>query len=438
MTSTLESSRAGTVLDAIIGSLLRAARYNPGDQVAPTVILWTDNDRQWEPLVPRLQEGLPQLLVLGDYEPEKRRGPAIWLRCVIAHKVPEIVIPDDAVPILYLPGLSRQELRGVEDCPKELQPLAELQYRGVFWTQVSAKDWTICAFLKSQHGGLGLDIARDKATQAALLRALNRLVEQPLGQLRNRRIDEQFLNSLLTPDPVRDLLVWLNNPEQTRGTWPSDKWTAFAITCRQTYRFDPETDVPLAAAEGLGRREGAWRGAWDRFAAAPTLYLGIPDWLRTARPPNTSWTPVFMEDCEPWPQDNERLETELREALVRVGDKSDAKAREAIGELENSHNQRRGWPWAKFGWSPLARAIEHLAVAAEATKKPLTGPDVETIARVYVEDGWSADSAVIDALACVERAEDVAAVSGAVAAIYQPWLADGAAQFQKMVAVEYP
>jgi len=320
MTSTLESSRAGTVLDAIIGSLLRAARYNPEDQVAPTVILWTDNDRQWEPLVPRLQEGLPQLLVLGDYEPENRTGPAIWLRCVIARKLPETVIPDDAVPILYLPGLSRQELRAVKECPKELQPLAELQYRGVFWTQVSAKDWTICAFLKSQHGGLGLDIARDKATQAALLRAMNRLVEQPLGQLRNRRIDEQFLNSLLTPDPVRDLLEWLNNPEQTRGLWPSDKWTAFAITCRQTYRFDPDTDVPLAAAEGLGRREGAWRGAWDRFAAAPTLYPGIPDWLRKARPPKKSGTLVFMEDCEPWPQDNERLETELREALVRVGD----------------------------------------------------------------------------------------------------------------------
>ncbi len=247
-----------TVLDAIVASLLRAGRFNPEDQVAPTVILWTDNDRQWEPLVPRLQERMPQLLVLGDYEPDKRRGPAIWLRCVMARKLPEIGVPDDAVPILYLPGISRQELRAVEDCPKQLQPLAELQYRGVFWTQVSAKDWTICAFLKSQHGGLGLDVARDKATKAALLRAMNRLVEQPLGQLRNRRIDEQYLNGLLTPDPVRDLLEWLSNPEQTRALWPSEKWAAFAITCRQTYRFDPDSDVPLAAAERLGRREGVW------------------------------------------------------------------------------------------------------------------------------------------------------------------------------------
>lgn len=138
-------TNSDTVFDAIIASLLQAARFNPNDQVAPTVILWTDNDRLWEPLVPRVQDRLPQLLVLGDYAPDKRSGPAIWLRCVIARKLPEVEIPEDAVPILYLPGISRQELRAVEGCAKELQPLAELQYRGVFWTQVSAKDWTICA-----------------------------------------------------------------------------------------------------------------------------------------------------------------------------------------------------------------------------------------------------------------------------------------------------
>lgn len=281
-------------------------------------------------------------------------------------------------------------------------------------------------------------MARDKATKEALRRALNRLVEQPVDRLHGRRIDEPFLNSLVIDDPVRDLLEWLNKPEQARQAWGEETWDTFCIECRKTFQFEPEKDGSLAAAERLGRRDGPWEPVWNRFAEAPTLYPGIPDWLRRARPPAKEGTLPFMEDREPWPQDNERLEEELREMLVRVGDKSDAEAREAIGELENSHKERRGWPWAKFGWSPLARAIEHLAVAAEATKKPLTGPDVETIATVYVQDGWTADSAVVDALACVERAEDVAAVAGAVAAIYQPWLADGAAQFQKLVAAEYP
>ena len=426
-----------TVFDALIESLLHAARFNPEDQVAPTVILWTDSERQWEPLVARLQARLPQLLVLGDYGPDRRTGPAIWLRCVIARKLPEIVIPDGAVPILYLPGISRQELRAVEECPRPLQPLAELQYRGVFWTQVSTKDWTICAFLKSKHGGLGLDVARDKGTKEALRRALDRLVKHPLEQLRNRRIDERFLNGLLI-DPVWDLLEWLNNPEQTRGTWPSDKWAAFASVCRQTYRFDPDTDVPLAAAERLGRREGAWRGVWDRFAAAPTLYPAVPGWLRRARPPKKSGTLPFMEDREPWPQDNEELETELREALVALADKAAPEARKGVAELEESHGERRTWPWTQFGWTPLAGALEHLTALADATQTSLGGPDVEALARRYTDDGWRTDAAVLDALACVDRGEDVAAVSGVVRCIYEPWLADGAACFQKLVAGSYP
>jgi len=262
---------SGTVLDAILASLLHAARFNPNDQVRPTVILWTDHDRLWQPLVTRLQDRLPQLLVLGDYAPEKRTGPAIWLRCVIARKLSEPQFPADVVPILYLPGISRQELRAVEDCAKKLQPLAELQYRGVFWTQASAKDWTICAFLKSRHGGLGLDVTRDHATKDALCRALNRLVEEPVERLRTHRIDAGFLNGLLTPDPVRDLLEWLNDPEETRQRWEVAKWSAFRSGCRQTYSIDPQGEGALAAAEKLGQQDGPWQAVWDRFAEGPTL-----------------------------------------------------------------------------------------------------------------------------------------------------------------------
>ncbi|MGM0491016.1 MAG: hypothetical protein ACQESR_30190 [Planctomycetota bacterium] len=50
------------MLDAIVDSLVHAARFNPEDQVAPTMILWTDSERQWAPLIPRLQERLPELL----------------------------------------------------------------------------------------------------------------------------------------------------------------------------------------------------------------------------------------------------------------------------------------------------------------------------------------------------------------------------------------
>ena len=72
------------------------------------------------------------------------------------------------VPILYLPGTSRADLRVIETCPRELQPFAELQYRGVFWSQANGKDWTVNAFLSAKKDGLGLDVAQDSATQEAL------------------------------------------------------------------------------------------------------------------------------------------------------------------------------------------------------------------------------------------------------------------------------
>jgi hypothetical protein len=146
------------VIDRLTKAIRSEAIHNPDVQAAPACILWPDGDRQWEPVVPRLQSEMPELLQLGDYAPEKRTGPAIWLRCAIAGLVDgNLTDPTDPTdplpPVIYLPGVSRQDLRAVESCPDRLKPLAELQYRGVIWSQANAKDWTILAFLKSNQGG---------------------------------------------------------------------------------------------------------------------------------------------------------------------------------------------------------------------------------------------------------------------------------------------
>ena len=44
-----------TFLDALVEAIQRAGRYNKNDQVPPIVVLWTDKDRQWEPLLPLLE-----------------------------------------------------------------------------------------------------------------------------------------------------------------------------------------------------------------------------------------------------------------------------------------------------------------------------------------------------------------------------------------------
>jgi hypothetical protein len=164
-------------IDCLTKALRDAAVFNVEIQVAPACILWPDKDRQWEAIIPRLQVELPELLVLGDYVPDKGIGPAIWLRCIIAGTI-EGFSMHGRPPILYLPSVSRQDIRAVENCPEHLKPLAELQYRGVIWSQINAKDWTLLAFLKSDQGGLGLDVAQDTDTKNAMQLALYCLLDE--------------------------------------------------------------------------------------------------------------------------------------------------------------------------------------------------------------------------------------------------------------------
>ena len=98
-------------------------------------LLWADADGQWRPIIQALQVALPQLYVLGDYNPDIRTGPVIWLRCIVDRAIPDMAAPEGVTPILYLPNVSRQQLRAGGDCPRHLQPLIELQFRGAVWHQ---------------------------------------------------------------------------------------------------------------------------------------------------------------------------------------------------------------------------------------------------------------------------------------------------------------
>ena len=419
-----------TVLAGLIAALQRSGEYNAQDQTAPAVILWTDKERQWEPLAPRLRRTLPQFLTLGAYEPGERTGPAIWIKCVIARALPGAGWPDDAVPVLYLPGVSRHELRAVEECPRDLQALAELQYRGVWFTQENTKDWTVSGFLSSKRGGLALDVVGDGATREAILHALSKLADTPVAELRGRRLRAADFQALLQPDLVKQLLRWLDAPAATRQGWTAEEWQAFRGACRERYGFDPEKDGELAGAEKLGGREGSWDPVWQRLVEAPEAYPNLPELLRRAKPRDEN-NLFFHREC--WPQCNEAAENELRSGLDRLASLAPDTAAAEIEKLESLHAERRGWVWAELGLAPLARALEHLALLARATRTKLGGESPTAMATAYATEGWRADAAVLDALAGVSKAADVAAVKVAVQAVYTPWLEAGAERFQDRV-----
>jgi len=258
------SKTSGTFIEAVKDSLIAAGRYNSGDSLPPAAILWTDADGEWQPIVTRLRALMPELLTLGEYEPEQRTGPAIWLRCIVDGALPDVPMPEKSVPILYLPNVSRQLLRSPEECPDELKPLVELQYRGAVWTQLNGKDWTVEAFLVSESGGLGLDVGRDNSTRNALMGALDMLATSPISTLRGHKLEAEDFDKLMVGDTVRDLLAWISDPK-TRDGWDTAHWKAFCSRCRDEFGFDPVSEGDLVGAERLGLRKGAWVEVWRRF-----------------------------------------------------------------------------------------------------------------------------------------------------------------------------
>ena len=428
-------SAPATVIEALAASLEAASAGNPDDAEPPAAVLWIDRDAQWRPVVPRLRAVLPQLLVLGEYDPAERTGPAIWLRCVIDRALEPPGFPPDATPIVYLPGAGRQELGAADACPDHLKPLVELQYRGACWTQRNGRDWTVEAFLTSRDGGgLGLDVARDAATRQSMQRALTALAATPVQALRGRRLDAADFDRLFSDDPVRDVLVWLNDPEAVRAGWEAGRWSAFASRCKAELGFDPEKDGGVVAAERLGKREGPWGSVWRRFAEAPALYPGVPKLLRKAMPGDRR-DDLFAEPSS-WPQHNERDEAALRRALLNLENEAPAAARAQVAALEKAHGARRGWVWAKLGQAPLAHALAHLAALTARASNELGGASVAEMAGLYAGGAWEIDAAALDSMAAVQSSADAQAVGAALNAIYRPWLESAARRLQALAEAE--
>jgi len=434
------SATSLSMIESLIAAIRGAAAFDRNDQVAPAAILWPDEERQWEELLPRLRARMPELITLGAHDPVSKVGPAIWVKCMLARPalLPEANWADGAVPVIYLPGIGKQTLRAIEECPAEVKPLAELQYRGVLWTQLNGKDWTVRAFMQSGEGGLGLRLAADQATLTAMRQSLPALADVPVVRLQGKTLDASFFHEMLAPDPARTMLDWLSDPAGFKGRTVDATWTAFRTVCKDRFNFNPEKSDPVKAGQLLAERQGVWAGVWSRFEENPALYPGVRDLLRRSRTTGAGGAPLFADDSaiSVYPQDNEAAEAELRGDLLAVAKRSEPAARQRLRELEQEHGKRRGLVWARLGAAPLAQAIGHLSELAEQTASTLGGVTATDMAELYMERGWRADAAAMAALAAVKSAEDAKAVGGAVAAVYGPWLHKAAEHLQSLMVTQ--
>jgi hypothetical protein len=411
-----------TPLDALVAALEQAGGYNSAAEAAPEAIVWCDEGREFAPLLPSLRERLPQLLTYGDYDVTTRTGSAVWLRAAVARALDDMTWTKEAVPILYLPGIGRDTLRGAEDCPPLLQPLVWFTVAGMLFGHINGKDWTLRGFLAAERGRLKLEIADDAATRAALAHAAVRFCARPLEELRGKRWDAHALHALLAPDLAADMLDWMGgalDPVADPG-----RFAAFAGIAAKELGFDPGKLSPQDAARRLAQRQGKWSTVWGRFASS-TGHEGVVRLLYGEEPPD------LLADNSSYPRVNTTEEKKLRDELLGLAHLPLAQSRLRLLELESAHRWRRETVWARRGEAPLATALHHLACIAVA--KPLPAHDGVALAESYFESGWAVDWAAIQAVAAAPREIDRVAVITALRAIYIPWLDESATALQELV-----
>lgn len=423
--------------EQIVQSLRQAASSNSQTSAAAVAVLWPDKDGHWQAALPQLAAYLPSLLVLGPFDPGRKSGPAIWLKCAVAGVLPDIDLGGQ-IPVICMPGVSRADLRAIEDCPRELQPLAELQYRGAYWSQANAKDWSPNAFLTSKNGGLGLDVSQDRATQEALIRALvaGVLLDRSVEDLQGHQINAAWLDSLLAPNPTRDILAWLNGPLVAQAQWKGARWDIFAARCRKDFGFDPAADGPVTAAEKLAVRQAAWAAVWELYCDSFASFPMVAEQLGKLQPPQPKGLFDDPDELAGYPRANDDAEAALRYRLNACASMPAEQARQAVQEAEAEHGNRRAWLWSRMARAPLAAALAHLAELAALSAQAMGGTTLAQLAAKYQELGWKVDRAAMKALAAVSNKGDTDAVGAVLRAVYVPWLEASALRFQELVKSE--
>ena len=95
------------------------------------------------------------------------------------------------------------------------------------------------------------------------------LALEPLGRLRDHRLEADDFDRLAIGDPVRDLLTWMSDAEAFQTRCDAGRWATFRDVCLREFSFDPERDGTQAAADALLQGGGKWDEVWKRFCDAP-------------------------------------------------------------------------------------------------------------------------------------------------------------------------
>ncbi len=421
-----------TLYDKVVQALKQAEQHNSNTMVKPEVILWLDPERQWEAVIPVLQKEFPALIIFGVYDAEKKQGPAIWVKCMVARTLPEANWPADATPIIYMPGISKNDLKNITAAGLDLQPLMEYQYTGTIFAQISGREWTVLAFMENQQSGLGLKVAQDKATREALIKVLPSIFQDSNIQFPTSLIDTDYLHSILVPDAIPNILKWLCKGDEFLKSLSPETKDAFITICRSRFGFEPDYKNIKDIVEKFGSQRNDWKQVWQLYASAPKKYPELEGLLRFAKPVDFG-SGLFALPEESWPQVNEENEDELRKALLALSKLQSKETLQKLAVLDQQHKDRRCWVWSELGYAPLANALPYLVSMADVSTTAYASGSIEELKEYYTMTGYKADQSMRKAMVSVKLAKDKKAIKSLISTLYKPWLESITQKFQALI-----
>ncbi len=419
--------------ELLIQSIRTSAKYDSGTLQAPVAILWPDPEKQWEVVIDKLQDEMPELMVLGEYDPGKRKGPAIWLKCMVCRTLPEANWDESLVPVIYMPGVSRNDLKNLSEADPAIAPLMEYQYTGTLWIHRNGKEWTVSGFLQNKDEGIGVDLASDNETKDAAIKALKLIFKEPQIKYPSH-VNSDFLYQLLFKNEEKSILEWMCRGDEFLNSMDAEKQHIFVSICQKKYGFYPSEKNILTIAEKLGmKKDASWSKVWDYYTLAPERFTRIVSLLEQVKP-ETMGEGLFAVPEETWPQKNAEAEEELRKKFEDIAKLTTEKARELIKELEKEHGKRRSWVWTELSKTNLAMALKHLSSLSEKTAQPYDATSIDLLVAYYKETGYLIDFAALKAMSSSKSQKEQKAVKVVLSSLYSPWLKKLTSKFQALIS----
>ena len=241
-----------TPLESLAEALLDCRKYASGAEAPPEAIVWCDPGGEFAPIMPVLRARLPHLLTFGTYDAATRTGPALWLRAAAARQVPGMEWPQGEPAVIYLPGYGRDVLRGAEDCPATLRRWCGLPSQASSSANRNRRGTGRCAGScrrREVQSGLMCRRTKPRARRCPVPPPAYSLNRRDL--LKGRRLDAAALDGLLVPDPILDMLRWIDGTLTPQSD--PDAVRRVRLACHE--EAGSRSSQEIAA----GRRRPAWQ-----------------------------------------------------------------------------------------------------------------------------------------------------------------------------------